>query len=158
MAVLPTSGVFFDRSKMHELDHNGEFYDVRGPLNVARSPQGHPVIVEAGLSEEGRQLAAQTAEVVFCAHDTIESAQAFYADMKSRTLACGREADDIKIMPGLSVVVAETREAAQAKLQHLQELLHPRLGLALLSSRIGHDLMDYELDKPLPNRLAITMK
>lgn len=144
------SGVFFDRAKMHELNHNGEFYDVRGPLNVARSPQGHPVIVEAGLSEDGRQLAAETAEVVFCAHDTIESAKAFYADMKARTVACGREADDIKIMPGLSVVVAETRQAAEAKLQQLQELLHPRLGLALLSARIGHDLMDYELDKPLP--------
>lgn len=145
-----TSGVFSDRSKMHELDHHGEFYDVRGPLNVARSPQGHPVIVEAGLSEDGRQLAAETAEVVFCAHDTLESAQAFYADMKERTVACGREADDIKIMPGLSVIVAETREAAQAKLQQLQELLHPRLGLALLSARIGHDLMQYDLDKPLP--------
>jgi len=144
------SGVFFDRAKMHELNHHGEFYDVRGPLNVARSPQGHPVIVEAGLSEEGRQLAAQTAEVVFCAHDTIESAQAFYADMKARTVACGRMADDIKIMPGLSVIVAPTREQAQAKLQQLQELLHPRLGLALLSARIGHDLMSYDLDKPLP--------
>ena len=144
------SGIFFDRSKMHELNHHDEFYDVRGPLNVARSPQGHPVIVEAGLSEEGRQLAAETAEVVFCAHDSIQNAQAFYADMKLRTRACGREADDIKIMPGLSVIVAETSEAAQAKLQQLQDLLHPRLGLALLSARIGHDLMDYELDKPLP--------
>lgn len=145
-----SSGVFFDREKMHELNHHGEFYDVRGPLNVARSPQGRPVVVEAGLSEDGRQLAAETAEVIFCAHDTIESAQAFYADMKARVVAFGRDVEDVKILPGLSVIVAPSREEAHAKLQQLQDLLHPRLGLALLSARIGHDLMQYDLDKPLP--------
>jgi len=144
------SGVFSDRSKMHVLDHRGEFYDVQGPLNVARTPQGHPVIVEAGLSEEGRQLAAESAEVVFCAHDSIESAQAFYADMKRRLPAFGRSGADMKIMPGLSVIVAPTSAEAKAKFQQLQELLHPDLGLALLSSRLGHDVTGYALDEPLP--------
>ncbi len=155
------SGIFSDRSKMHVLDHHGEFYDVRGPLNVARSPQGHPVIVEAGLSEEGRQLAARTAEAVFCAHDTIESAQEFYADLKGRLPAFGRSTGDLKILPGLSVIVAPSEEEAQAKFRQLQELLHPELGLALLSSRLGHDVTGYGLDEPLPDlpeNLAISSR
>ena len=145
------SGIFSDRSKMHILDHHGEFYDVRGPLNVARTPQGHPVIVEAGLSEEGRQLAARTAEVVFCAHDTVQNAREFYADQKRRLAAFGRTADDLKIMPGLSVIVAPTEAEAKEKFKELQELLHPELGLALLSSRLGHDVTGYALDEPLPD-------
>jgi alkanesulfonate monooxygenase len=144
------SGIFFDRSKMHVLNHHGEYYDVRGPLNVARTPQGQPVIVQAGLSEDGRQLAAETAEVVFAAHDSIESAQEFYADVKGRMKAFGRSPDHLKILPGLSVIVAPTHEEAQAKFQQLQELLHPALGLALLSSRLGHDVSAYALDEPLP--------
>jgi FMN-dependent oxidoreductase (nitrilotriacetate monooxygenase family) len=144
------SGIFFDRAKMHVLDHHGEYYDVRGPLNVARSPQGHPVIVEAGLSEDGRQLAAETAEAVFAAHDTLESAQSFYSDLKARMPAFGRSADQLKIMPGLSVIVGKTREEAFAKFNQLQELLHPDLGLALLSSRLGYDVTGFKLDEPLP--------
>jgi FMN-dependent oxidoreductase (nitrilotriacetate monooxygenase family) len=145
------SGVFFDRSKMHVLDHHGEYYNVRGPLNVARTPQGQPVIVQAGLSEDGRALAAETAEVVFCAHDTIESAQEYYADVKGRMAAFGRDTSQMKILPGLSVITAPTEAAAQAKFQQLQELLHPQLGLALLSSRLGHDVTGYALDEPLPD-------
>lgn len=143
-------GVFSDRNKMHVLDHHGEFYDVRGPLNVARTPQGQPVIVQAGASEDGKQLAAETAEVVFTAQDTMESAQEFYADVKGRMRAVGRSPDDLKIMPGLSVIVAPTREEAQAKFEKLQSLLHPELGVALLSRRIGFDLTSYPLDEPLP--------
>ena len=78
------TGIFIDRSKMHELNHHGEFYDVRGPLNVARSPQGQPVVVQAGASDDGRQLAAETAEVVFSASDSIEHAREYYADVKGR--------------------------------------------------------------------------
>ncbi len=144
------TGVFFDRSKMHELNHHGEYYDVRGPLNVARSPQGQPVLVQAGASDDGRQFAAETAEAIFTAHDTIESARSFYADVKGRAAACGRNPDHVKILPGLSVIVAPSREEAQKKLDILQDLLHPELGLALLSARIGHDLTGYDLDKPLP--------
>ncbi len=144
------SGIFFDRSKMHVLDHHGEYYDVRGPLNVARTPQGQPVIVQAGLSDDGRQLAAETAEAVFAAHDSIESAQEFYADVKSRMQAFGRSPNHLKILPGLSVIVAPTHAEAQAKFKQLQELLHPALGLALLSSRLGHDVSSYALDEPMP--------
>ncbi|MDP4594077.1 MAG: LLM class flavin-dependent oxidoreductase [Beijerinckiaceae bacterium] len=145
------TGVFFDRSKMHVLNHHGDYYDVRGPLNVARTPQGQPVIVMAGLSEDGRALSAERAEVVFAAHDTIESAQEYYSDIKGRMAAFGRGKDELKILPGLSVIVAPTKSQAQAKFQELQELLHPDLGLALLSSRLGHDVTDYALDAPLPD-------
>ncbi len=144
------TGIFFDRAKMHVLDHHGQFYDVRGPLNVARTPQGHPVIVQAGLSEDGRQLAAETAEVVFAAHDSIESAREYYADVKGRMTRCGRSPDHLKILPGLSVIVAPTRAEAEAKHHLLQELLHPDLGVALLSRRLGFDLTGYPLDQPLP--------
>jgi FMN-dependent oxidoreductase (nitrilotriacetate monooxygenase family) len=144
------TGIFSDRSKMHVLDHHGEFFDVRGPLNVARSPQGQPVIVQAGASDDGRQLAAETAEVVFTAHHVIETARAFYADVKGRMDACGRDRNHLKILPGMSVIVAPTKEEADAKFRELQELLHPELGVALLSRRIGFDLTSYPLDEPLP--------
>ena len=143
-------GIFSDRSKMHVLDHHGAFYDVRGPLNVARSPQGQPVIVQAGASDDGRQLAADTAEVVFTAHNVVETARAFYSDVKGRMKAIGRDPDSLKILPGLSVYVAPTRAEAEEKFRTLQNLLHPQLALALLSRRIGFDLSDYPLDKPLP--------
>jgi FMN-dependent oxidoreductase (nitrilotriacetate monooxygenase family) len=144
------TGVFSDRAKMHVLDHHGEFYDVRGPLNVPRSPQGQPVIVQAGASDDGRQLAAETAEVVFSAHDSIESAREYYADVKARMTRHGRARDDLKILPGLSVIVAPTRAEAEQKFRTLQELLHPDLGVALLSRRLGFDLTGYPLDEPLP--------
>ncbi|MCX7315249.1 MAG: LLM class flavin-dependent oxidoreductase [Alphaproteobacteria bacterium] len=144
------SGIFFDRSKMHELNHHGQFYNVRGPLNVARSPQGHPVIVQAGASDDGRELSAETAEVLFAASDTIEHAREYYADIKGRMTRHGRPHDDLKILPGLSVTVAPTRAEAEEKFHALQELLHPELGLALLSRRLGFDLTGYPLDQPMP--------
>jgi len=144
------TGVFSDRSKMHLLDHHGEFYDVRGPLNVARSPQGQPVIVMAGASDDGRELSAEFAEVVFAASDTIEHSQAYYADVKGQMGRFGRAPDHMKILPGLSVTVAPSHDEAQEKHQLLQELLHPDLGVALLSRRLGFDLTGYPLDEPLP--------
>ena len=144
------TGIFFDRSKMHVLDHHGQFYDVRGPLNVARSPQGQPVIVQAGASDDGRQLAAETAEVVFSAHDSVAHAREYYADVKGRMTRYGRSPDHLKVLPGLSVIVAPTRAEAEAKFHALQELLHPDLGVALLSRRLGFDLTGYPLDQPLP--------
>jgi FMN-dependent oxidoreductase (nitrilotriacetate monooxygenase family) len=144
------SGIFIDRSKMHELNHHGQFYDVRGPLNVARSPQGEPVVVMAGASDDGRQLSAETAEVVFSAHDSLVAAHEYYADVKGRMARFGRSPDDMKILPGLSVIVAPTRAEAEAKFQQLQELLHADLAVALLSRRLGFDLTGYPLDEPLP--------
>ena len=144
------TGIFFERQKMHELNHHGRYYDVRGPLNVARSPQGQPVVVQAGASDDGRQLAAETAEVVFSASDSIEHAREYYSDVKARMTRYGRSADHLKVLPGLSVVVAPTAEEAKAKFQTLQDLLHPELGVALLSRRLGFDLTGYPLDEPLP--------
>jgi len=144
------SGLFFDQDKMHVLNHHGKYYDVRGPLNVARSPQGQPVIVQAGASEDGRELAAESSEVVFTAHETIDSARAFYADVKGRLAKFGREPDDLKIMPGLSVVVAPTRQEAQDKFQALQDLIHPEIGVAALSRKMGFDFRKYPIDGPVP--------
>jgi FMN-dependent oxidoreductase (nitrilotriacetate monooxygenase family) len=142
--------LFFDPKKMHVLDHHGEYFDVRGPLNVARSPQGQPVLVQAGASDDGRELAAETAEVVFTAHPNFDSAKAFYADLKGRMARYGRDPDSLKVLPGLSVTVGRTSEEAKAKREQLQDLLHPDVGISLLSTRIGYDLSGFPLDGPLP--------
>lgn len=143
-------GRFFRPGSVHSLDHAGEFFKVRGPLNVARSPQGQPVIVQAGASQEGRQLAAETAEVVFTAHQSIATAREFYADVKQRMLACGRDPDHLKIMPGLGVVVGRTRQQAQDKHEQLQDLIHPEVGIAMLSKYIAWDLRGMDPDGPVP--------
>ena len=144
------SGIFFDWDKMHVLDHKGAYYKVQGPLNVARSPQGHPVIVQAGASENGKALAAETAEVVFAASNKLASAQAFYTDLKGRLPCFGRDPDSLKILPGLIITVAETEAEARARHDEYQKLIHPDVGVALLSKRLGHDLRGLPLDEPLP--------
>jgi FMN-dependent oxidoreductase (nitrilotriacetate monooxygenase family) len=144
------SGVFFDPAKMHELDHRGTYFSVRGPLNVGRSPQGRPVMVQAGSSEDGKALAAETADVVFTAHQDIKSAQGFYADVKQRLATYGRTPDDVKIMPGIFPVVGATEQEARDKYEALQALIHPRVGLMLLSAFMQFDLTPYPVDGPLP--------
>ena len=143
-------GVFFDPARLHVLDHHGEFFNVRGPLNVARPIQGWPVIVQAGASEAGRQLAAETAEVVFAGGGRLTDAQAVYADIKARAEAAGRHRDDIKILPGALVVTGETDEEAQNKRARLDSLVHPDSGLAALSIALGTDASGFTLDAPLP--------
>ncbi len=145
------SGIFFDPKKMHTLNHVGDHFKVKGPLNVARSPQGRPVLVQAGASDDGKQLAAETAEVVFTATPTIEEGRAFYSDLKSRMAAFGREPDELKIMPGFFVTVGETQAEAHEKREVLQRLIHPEVGIALLSQRMGLDLSDFDVDGPLPD-------
>ena len=144
------TGIFFDSRKMHELNHHGDYYHVRGPLNVPRSPQGRPIIVQAGASEEGKELAAETADVVFTAHETLESAQEFYADLKGRMSKYGRHPDDLKIMPGLFVTVAPTEDEAKKKFQILQDLIHPEIGIALIERKMGISLSGCDIDGPLP--------
>ncbi|MBX8549888.1 LLM class flavin-dependent oxidoreductase [Pseudomonas cichorii] len=145
------SGEYYDPAKLHVLDHQGEHFKVKGPLNVARSPQGQPVVVQAGSSEVGRDLAAQTAEVVFTAQTSLADAQAFYADIKGRLKAYGRSADSLKIMPGVFIVVAETEVEAKAKFESFQDLVDPHVGVALLGRMLGNfDLSGYPLDGPLP--------
>jgi alkanesulfonate monooxygenase len=146
-----SSGVFFQPDKLHVLNHHGENYRVRGPLNIPRTPQGYPVLIQAGSSEPGKALAARTAEVVFTAQQTLSNAQAFYADVKGRLAGYGRRPDQLKVMPGISPVIGRTQSEAEDKYQQLQELVEPRVGLAMLAGMAGgFDLSEYDLDGPLP--------
>jgi alkanesulfonate monooxygenase SsuD/methylene tetrahydromethanopterin reductase-like flavin-dependent oxidoreductase (luciferase family) len=131
--------------------HNGQSFSVRDPLDLPRSPQGAPVMVQAGASDVGRDLAARTADVVFTAAQTFEEAKALYDDLKGRMAAYGREPDDIKIMPGVSPVVAETEAEAREKHEELQALIPDEVGVALLSSYLSiSDLGRYPIDGPMP--------
>ncbi len=140
------TSTFFEWDRMHVLNHKGKYFQVEGPLNVPRSPQGQPVVVQAGASEPGRELAARSADVIFGASQSIEIAQAFYADVKARLAKYGRQQSDLKILPGLSVTVAKTQAEAQDKADELQELIHPDHGLAFLSRRLGHDVTGMDPD------------
>ncbi|UCI26365.1 LLM class flavin-dependent oxidoreductase [Mesorhizobium sp. B2-8-5] len=131
--------------------HDGESFSVRDPLDIPPSPQGAPVMVQAGASDDGKDLAARTADVVFSAAQTFEEAKAFYDDLKGRLAAYGRQPDDVKIMPGVAPVVAATKAEAQAKYDALQELIPDDVGVALLSSYLSiSDLGRYPIDGPLP--------
>src|SRR4029077_20654231 len=146
------NGIYFDPERMHVLDHKGEFLSVRGPLNIARPIQGWPVIVQAGASDAGRQLAAETAEMVFAGGGGgISEGQKLYADIKGRAKAAGRDPDHVKILPGCLVVVGDTVEEAQAKRALLDSGVHPDSGIASLSIALGHDASRFELDAPLPD-------
>ena len=144
------SGIYFDPEKLHVLNHKGRYLQVRGPLNIARPVQGWPVIVQAGASEAGRQLAAETAEVVFAAGGRLPDAQAFYADVKGRMEALGRNRDHLKILPGAFVVVGETVDEAREKRARLDSLVHYESAIASLSIALGHDASVFDPDAPLP--------
>ena len=144
------SGVFLDRDRLHVLEHKGAYFRVRGPLNVPPSPQGEPVLVQAGASDAGRELAAETAEVIFGVQQTLEGAQAFYADVKGRMAAYGRDPDALKIMPGLMVYIGRTHDEAQEKFETLQDLIDPVTGMQFLSKRLDFDLTGYDPEGPLP--------
>ena len=144
------SGVFFEPERMHVLNHKGRYLSVRGPLNIARPVQGWPVIVQAGASEAGRQLAAETAEVVFAAGSRLEDDQAFYADVKGRADKAGRDPEGIKILPGAFVVVGETDDEAREKRLKLDSLVHYESAIASLSIALGTDASKFDPDGPLP--------
>ncbi len=144
------SGQFFDPARMHVLDYKGEEFSVRGPLNIARPPQGWPVIVQAGQSEPGRQLAAETAEVVFCSPRDLEAAKALYADIKGRMPAIGRDPLHLKILPAAFVVIGDSIEAAREKRARLDGLVHYDSAIASLSIALGHDASGFDPDGPLP--------
>jgi FMN-dependent oxidoreductase (nitrilotriacetate monooxygenase family) len=144
-------GIYFDPERMHVLDHKGEFLSVRGPLNIARPIQGWPVIVQAGASDAGRQLAAETAEMIFSpGGGGIAGAQEYYADVRARAQKAGRDPDHIKILPGCLVVVGETADEARKKRALLDSLVHPDSGIASLSIALGCDASQFDLDGPLP--------
>ncbi len=144
-----TSGINYDRAKAHVLDHKGKHFSVRGPLNVERPPQGHPVIVQAGASDQGRELAAATADVIYAASQTLEEARAYYASVKGRMAKYGRRPDALKIMPGLMAIIGDTEQEARDKYEVLQALVDPVVGLAQLAGSMG-DLTGYPLDGPVP--------
>ncbi len=143
------SGRFYDEAKMHTLNHRGKFFSVRGPLNVAGMPQGRPILVQAGASEQGREIAASTADVVYAVHETMDQSLAYYADLKDRMAKYGRDRDDLKILPALRPVVGRTEAEARDKFEQLQGLLDPLVGLARLHGTFG-DLSGYPLDGPVP--------
>jgi FMN-dependent oxidoreductase (nitrilotriacetate monooxygenase family) len=145
------NGIYFDPGKLHVLGHKGEYLSVRGPLNIARPVQGWPVIVQAGASEAGRQLAAETAEAVFTAQSSIAVGRAFYADVKGRTERAGRSRDHLKILPGCFVVVGDTVEEACAKRAKLDSLVHYANAISSLSIALGHDASTFDPDGPLPD-------
>jgi FMN-dependent oxidoreductase (nitrilotriacetate monooxygenase family) len=144
------SGTYFDPAKMHVLGHKGKYLSVRGPLNIARPVQGWPVIVQAGASEPGRQLAAETADVVFAGHGNLEAGRAFYADVKGRMEKLGRDRDHLKILPGAFMVVGDSVEEAKAKRARLDSLVHYDSAIASLSIALGTDAAKFDPDGPLP--------
>jgi alkanesulfonate monooxygenase len=143
-------GIFFDPTKMHVLGHKGKYLSVRGPLNIARPIQGWPVVVQAGASDSGRQLAAETAEAVFTAQSNIAAGREFYADVKGRMEKVGRDREHMKIMPACFVVVGDTVEAAKAKRAKLDSLVDYANSIASLSIALGHDAAKFDPDGPLP--------
>ncbi|KON70976.1 nitrilotriacetate monooxygenase [Peribacillus butanolivorans] len=143
------TGQFIDESKFHEINHQGEFFTVKGPLNVSRSPQGHPVIVQAGSSGDGQLLAAKHAEIVFTAQENKEDAISFYNELKSHLAAFNREKSSLSIMPGLFPIVGQTEKEAQEKYEALQELIIPEIGLAIMGRYFGNvDFSSIPLDTP----------
>ncbi|KOU53776.1 LLM class flavin-dependent oxidoreductase [Streptomyces sp. WM6378] len=144
-------GVFYDPARRHVLGHEGAHFGVRGELNVSRPPQGHPLVVQAGSSEDGKELAARTAEAVFTAQPDMAAAQAFRTDLRQRLAQYDRVNRDILVMPGLCPFIGATDEEAREKFEQLQRLIHPGLGVAMLSDLVGgFDLSGYDVDGPLP--------
>jgi FMN-dependent oxidoreductase (nitrilotriacetate monooxygenase family) len=140
----------FVPEKQHMLDHKGKYFTVHGALNIARTPQGKPVIIQAGASDTGRDFAAEFAEVVFGSSATLPKAKEYYQDLKQRVGKFGRQADDLKIASGISVVIGDTEQEARAKLESWQELIHPDVGVMRLGMDLETDLSDLPLDQPVP--------
>ena len=146
------SADFLDKSKQHALNHRGEFFSVAGPLNISRSRQGHPVIFQAGGSDDGKALAASSADAIFTGQESFEEAQSFYRDIKARAAVEGRNPEEILIFPGISVIIAASDEEARA----IQAARHAQLDLNKALAQLGrpfnyHDFTQYELDGPFPD-------
>ncbi|MFC4061385.1 LLM class flavin-dependent oxidoreductase [Planomonospora corallina] len=144
------AGEYADTGKIHTLDHDGAHFRVRGPLNTSRPPQGHPVLVQAGSSEDGKEFAARFAEAVFTAQQTLAEGREFYADLKGRLARYGRLADELLVLPGISPIIGSTEREALRLEKELDELIIPAYGVRQLSYLIGVDLSDHPLDAPLP--------
>jgi FMN-dependent oxidoreductase (nitrilotriacetate monooxygenase family) len=143
------SGQFYDPAKLHVLNHRGKHFSVRGPLNAPPTPQGRPILVQAGAAEQGQEIAAANADVVYAAQVDLAGAKAYYAGLKARMAKYGRAPELLKIMPAVTTIVGRTRAEAQAKFDQLQELIDPLVGLASLYNNFG-DLSAYPIDGPVP--------
>jgi FMN-dependent oxidoreductase (nitrilotriacetate monooxygenase family) len=147
------AGAFADAGRIHAIEHSGEHFQVRGPLNVPRSPQGHPLLVQAGSSPDGRAFAARYAEAIFTAQQTTQDAQEFYSDLKRRARELGRDPDTIKILPGIAPVIGSTEAEARAVQRELDEAIIPAYGLARLAEVLEVEPSALDLDRTLPEEL-----
>ncbi|MFB8001110.1 LLM class flavin-dependent oxidoreductase [Nocardia sp. NPDC056000] len=147
------SGIHTDPDRVRKIDHDGEYFKVAGPLNLPRSPQGYPVLVQAGSSEDGKEFAARYAEAVFTAQQTIEDGLEFYTDLKRRAVAIGRDPDTIKILPGIVPVIGDTEEHARELDAELERLISPEYAKRQLARTWGIPVEDLDLDSELPNDL-----
>lgn len=147
------AGVYADRSKVRAIDHEGTHFRVAGPLNAARSPQGYPLLVQAGSSEDGKAFAARWAEAIFTAQPTLEESQAFYADIKRRTAAAGRNPDHLLVLPGIVPVLGETEKEAAELDAELDRLIAPQYTVAQIARTLGVDPDRLQLDRELPDDL-----
>jgi FMN-dependent oxidoreductase (nitrilotriacetate monooxygenase family) len=152
MLADKASGVFVDTQKFHGRNHQGENFSVSGPMTTPRSPQGRPVLVQAGASDTGRKFATDVAEVIFTSHPSIKGAAEFYADMKARAAEAGRDPDGMKILPAITPIVAASEDEARALQRQLDDLIDPVLAINALEMTLGNfDLSPYPLDGPLPD-------
>jgi FMN-dependent oxidoreductase (nitrilotriacetate monooxygenase family) len=150
LVIDKQSGIYADVSQIQGAEFTGEFFSVKGALNIPRSPQTHPVLVQAGSSEDGKQFAAELAEVIFTAQNTMEEAITFYTDVKSRLKQFGRSEDQLKILPGFIPFVGDTEAEAKAKERELNELAVSEYGIRSLSDLLKINLFQYPLDGPVP--------
>jgi N-acetyl-S-(2-succino)cysteine monooxygenase len=141
---------FVDHARVHELNHRGQYYAVRGPLHVPRSAQGNPVLVQAGSSDDGQDLAAYSAEVVFTAQQTLPEAQAFYKGLKSKLASYHRQPGELLILPGVCPILGRSLGEAQDKHALLQNLIPEAAGISMLGW-LGIDFSKYDLDGPFPD-------
>jgi len=144
------TGTYLDPTKVRPLDHKGRFFQVKGPMSISRSPQGHPVIIQAGGSGPGLELAARTADVVFSVVQELSSAKSAYRDLKTRMAKYGRTPEQITVLPGVMPIIGRTETEARDKLSRLQSWLTPTNALTLVTSRIGYDVSGFPLDGPVP--------
>jgi FMN-dependent oxidoreductase (nitrilotriacetate monooxygenase family) len=146
------SGVFVDPDKLHRLDHKGEFFQVRGPLNLKRGPQGQPVIFQAGASDDGRNFAAKRADAIFAAASTFEEGQSYYQDVKERARGFGRDPEKLLVLPGIAPLIGNTDAHAEEKYRALADLESLETGFGFLSRTFNdHDFRQYDLDAPFPD-------
>lgn len=145
------TGQYFDTAKIRPINHEGRFFRVKGPLNIGRTPQGRPIILQAGGSDDGLALAARTADIVFSVVQDREEARANYAALKARLAEFGRAPDTVTVLPGVMPVVGRTDAEAREILNRLQSYVDSSNGLQMLSNRLGQDMTRYDLDGPIPD-------